>query len=75
MADHAELAKVLAAFGSSRLSFNMNQVAKDLHAGSMAITPGTESELRQASADIAAMRQMLVKALGLESAEPPVGLP
>lgn len=73
VADHAVLAKVLAALGSSRLSSNMNQVAKAMHTGSLPVTPDTESELRQACADIAAMRQMLVKALGLESPEPPGG--
>lgn len=70
VADHAELARVLAAFGSSRLSSNMNQVAKAVHNGSLPVTPDTENELRQACADIAAMRQLLVKALGLESEGP-----
>ena len=70
VADHAQLAKVLAGLGSSRLSSNLNQLAKAVHTGSLPVTPDTESELQQACADISAMRQMLVKALGLESEGP-----
>ncbi len=75
LANHAELARVLAALGSSRLSSNMNQVARAVHTGSLPVTPDTENELQKACADIAAMRHMLVKALGLESTEPPIGSP
>ena len=75
VADHAELARVLAVLGSARLSSNMNQLAKAVNTGSLPVTPDTESELRAACADIAAMRQMLVKALGLDSSEPEEGSP
>jgi hypothetical protein len=70
VADHAELARVLAVLGSSRLSSNMNQVAKAVHTGSLPVMPDTEDELRQACADIAVMRNMLVRALGLGSEGP-----
>lgn len=75
VADHAELARVLAVLGSTRLSSNMNQLAKAVNTGSLPVTPDTESELRAACADIAAMRKMLVKALGLDSSEPEGGSP
>ncbi|SNY59497.1 hypothetical protein SAMN06297129_3775 [Pseudooceanicola antarcticus] len=70
VADHRELARVLSALGSSRLSNNVNQLAKAVHTGSLPVNPDTESELRSACADIAAMRSMLIVALGLESEGP-----
>ncbi|MEL6205894.1 MAG: hypothetical protein AAFR47_11360 [Pseudomonadota bacterium] len=65
VADHAALAKVLASLGGSRLSSNLNQLAKAVHSGSLPVTPDTESELRAACADVAAMRAALLSALGL----------
>lgn len=75
VADHAELAKVLAALGASRLSSNLNQMAKAVHYGSLPVNPDTEAELRSACADIADMRNMLVEALGLQTHEPPEAAP
>lgn len=75
VADHAELAKVLASLGASRLSSNLNQIAKAVHSGSLPVTPDTETELLHACADIAAMRNMLIEALGLQPKEPPEAAP
>lgn len=64
--DHTELARILAALGSSRLSQNMNQMAKAVNTGSLPVTPDTEKHLQEACADIAAMRAALISALGLD---------
>ncbi|MBB4124516.1 hypothetical protein [Martelella radicis] len=70
VADHRELARVLSALGSSRLSNNVNQLAKAVNTGSLPVNPDTESDLRSACANIAEMRSMLIVALGLESEGP-----
>ncbi|UWQ83128.1 hypothetical protein [Leisingera caerulea] len=70
VADHAALAKVLAALGGSRLSSNLNQMARAVHTGSLPVTPDTESDLKAACADIAAMRRALIEALGLDGGGP-----
>jgi hypothetical protein len=69
VADHAELARLLALLGASRLSSNVNQLAKAVHSGSLPVTPDTEAELNQACIDIREMRHMLVRALGLKDLE------
>lgn len=66
VADHAALAKVLAVLGGSRLSANINQMAKAVHTGSLPVTPDIESALKTACSDIAAMRAALIDALGLD---------
>lgn len=70
VADHVALAKVLACLGSSRLSSNLNQLAKAVYSGSLPVTPDTENELRSACEDIAAMRAALLTALGLDGGGP-----
>ena len=62
--DRQELARVLSALGQSRLSQNMNQIAKAANLGTLPVTPETEQELKQACYDIACMQLMLMKALG-----------
>ncbi|WP_299724813.1 hypothetical protein [uncultured Tateyamaria sp.] len=57
------LGRVLGQLGKSKLSQNVNQLAKAVNVGALPVTPETESELRQACADIAAMRQELMRAL------------
>lgn len=64
--DHKELARVLAMLGQSRLSANVNQLAKSVHVGALPVTPDTEQYLREACTDIAAMRAALIAALGLD---------
>lgn len=63
--DYAALGRVLAALGQSRLSSNLNQLAKAVNTGSLPVTPETEKELRQACKDVQAMRRDLLIALGL----------
>ena len=62
--DHTALAKVLGALGQSRLSSNLNQLAKAAHIGALPVTPELAEELFDACAQIRAMRIDLLKALG-----------
>ncbi|MGR3513838.1 MAG: hypothetical protein ACU0GG_13845 [Paracoccaceae bacterium] len=63
VSDPEALGRVLGALGKSRLSQNMNQLAKASNMGALPVTPETEDEIRQACADIAAMRSDLMRAL------------
>lgn len=62
-ADPEALGRALGALGKSRLSQNVNQLAKAVNVGALPVTPETEAELAQACADIAAMREELMRAL------------
>ena len=63
--DKQELAKVQAMLGSSRLSNNLNQLAKAMNSGSLPANTETYEALLQACADITLMRNALMRALGL----------
>jgi hypothetical protein len=63
--DYAAFGRVLAALGASRLSSNLNQLAKAVNTGSLPVTPETEEDLKQACKDVQAMRRDLLIALGL----------
>lgn len=63
--DHALLARLLALLGASRLAANINQLARAANSGSLPVSPETEAMLRDACRDLAAMRRMLMAALGL----------
>ncbi len=63
VSDQEALGRVLGQLGKSRLSSNVNQLAKAVNMGSLPVTPETEKELRQACADIAEMRHELMRAL------------
>ena len=65
-ADRQALLQVLGTLGQSRIANNLNQLAKQANLGTLPVTPDTEAELTGAAADIAAMREMLVQALGLD---------
>jgi hypothetical protein len=64
--DHQALAKLLALLGQSRLSANLNQLARSANIGSLPVTPEVEAELVKASEHIAEMRRLLLEALNLE---------
>jgi hypothetical protein len=64
--DHKALAEVLARLGASRLSSNMNQLARAANSGALPVTPETQAALRQACQDIAAMKALLMQALGFK---------
>ena len=65
-ADKQALARALSLLGQSRLSSNMNQIAKAVHLGTLPVGPDLEAELSAACADIREMRDALIAALGPE---------
>ncbi len=62
--DKEALGRVLGALGGSRLSANLNQLAKAVNTGSLPVTPETEAVLIEACREIADMRADLLRALG-----------
>jgi hypothetical protein len=69
--DHEALGRVLGALGSSRLSSNLNQLARAVHTGPLPVTPETEEALKAACRDVRHMRLDLLKALGLSTEAAP----
>lgn len=65
--DHQLLAQVLGLLGQSRLSSNLNQLARSANTGSLPVTPDTAAALLSAVSDIRDIRRMLIKALNLEA--------
>lgn len=63
--DHQALAQVLGKLGQSRLSSNLNQLAKAVNTGSLPVTPDTEAALLAAAVDVQEMRRLLIDALNL----------
>ncbi len=72
VADHEALERVLASFGGSPLSDNLNQLARAVNTGTLPVHPEIEAELREACADIAAMRGELLRALGSWGSPPKI---
>jgi hypothetical protein len=64
--DEKALSQVLGALGNSRLSSNLNQIAKAAHSGSLLVTPETEKAIFEACTTIKNMGNNLMQALGLE---------
>ena len=69
--DAEAMGRVLGALGQSRLSSNLNQLAKAVNTGSLPVTPETESDLAEACRDVAAMRADLLRALGKSPGDGP----
>ena len=65
------LSQVLAELGKSRLSNNLNQLAKQANSGSLEVSPDTEKALQEACGDIRLMRYWLMEALGIQPGEDP----
>lgn len=63
--DQEALGRVLGALGGTRLSSNLNQLAKAVNTGSLPVTPETEADLQKACADVSEMRDALVRAIDL----------
>ena len=61
-----QLATVLAALGDSRLSSNVNQLARAVNTGTLDVTQDIEQQLEEAYEAILAMREALFMALGLK---------
>lgn len=66
-ADEKLLAEILACLGQSRLSNNLNQLAKAANLGTLFFDDDTKADIKRASDDIHAMREMLMAALGKSS--------
>jgi hypothetical protein len=64
--DQQAIAELLAKLGQSRLSSNLNQLARLANLGALPVTPDTETAIIEAAGDIALMRKLLIEALGLE---------
>ena len=62
--DHEALGRGLGALGKSRLSQNLNQIARAANMGALPVSPELEDELRHACADVEALRKELLRALG-----------
>jgi hypothetical protein len=62
--DKKEFAQLLSALGASRLSQNINQIALEMNAGTLIISPDITAKLNRASKDIQAMRSTLMSYLG-----------
>ena len=62
--DREALGRVLGALGQSRLSSNLNQLAKAVNTGSLPVTPETEADLKEACREVLALRAELLRALG-----------
>ena len=65
--DDKQIAKVLAELGASRLSSNLNQLAKSANMGTLDVSRNVEQELEDACAAILVMRDTLLMALGLKT--------
>ena len=70
--DGEALGRVLGALGASRLSSNLNQLAKAVNTGSLPVTPETEAELMLKPAnEVRALRRDLLRALGKSPGDGP----
>ena len=66
--DQKELARLLAAFGQSRIANNINQLAKAANSGSLPVNMDVLKALNEAASSIQWIRQTLIKALGIKAA-------
>lgn len=66
--DHQALARLMGQLGQSRIANNLNQLAKAANLGTLDVEPETEASLHEAAGEIAAMRRLLMAALGLADA-------
>ncbi len=62
--DKEALGRMAGALGQSRLSQNLNQLAKAVNTGSLPVTPETEAEIKEACREISELRTVLLAALG-----------
>ena len=65
--DDKQIAQVLAELGASRLSSNLNQLAKSANMGTLDVSRNVEQELQDACGAILVMRDTLLMALGLKT--------
>lgn len=63
--DYKALAELLGMLGRSSLPNNINQLTKAAHQGDVVLSDDAETDLKTAALEIAAMRLLLIRALGL----------
>ena len=66
-ADQRLLAEIRARLGASRTANNLNQIAKHLNQGTLAVDEDLAADLKRACAEVAWMRATLLRALGARS--------
>ena len=64
--DQKELARLLAAFGQSRIANNINQLARAANSGSLPVNIDVLKALNEASRSVHWIRNTLTRALGLQ---------
>ncbi|TVQ84012.1 MAG: plasmid mobilization relaxosome protein MobC [Micavibrio sp.] len=64
--NHAVLGELLEELGKTRLSSNLNQIAKACNSGTLDVSEETEAAIIEARDDIRRMRKELIAALGLK---------
>lgn len=69
--DRQELAKLLGTLGKSRISQNINQLAKAANSGSLPVNHEVIEELNDACRAIRFVRETLIKAIGLKPQREP----
>lgn len=62
--DYQALAQLLGMLGRSHVPNNLNQLTKAANSGTLNVSEDTELTIRQAAFEVAAMRLLLMKALG-----------
>jgi len=65
--DEKALAELLACLGASRIANNLNQLAKAANTGAIYFDEETKQVLIRACNDVQAMRELLLRALGIAS--------
>jgi len=65
MRDDAALAEILAKLGKTDLGTSFREMARLARLGALPLTPETESYIQQACRDIADIKTLLMKALGI----------
>jgi len=61
-----QLVAALSGLGQSRLSSNLNQLARSANLGALDVSEDTEAQLQDAAAAVLAMRGALITALGIK---------
>lgn len=69
--DQKAIAKLIGAFGKSRISANINQLAKAANSGSLPVNHDVVESLNESVSAIHWMRDTLIKALGLKPQSEP----
>lgn len=65
--DEEILSALLSGLGKSRLSSNLNQLARAVNSGSLPVSPETEKAILEACTDIKTLSNNLTKALGMDT--------